>query len=107
MTELIIYVATSIRSRNKQYALKKFKSWNGYPRYIRNKIIKRLKKRKNTKNNYTFQKENIATIFYCRIPYVGVQGETLIKNLVRKIKRHIDKPFKFRNLYRTKKLIVM
>ena len=45
---------------------------------------------------------------YChnslRIPYAGVQGETLIKNLVRKLKRHIDKPFKLRNIYRTKKL---
>ena len=70
-------------------------SWNGYPRYIRNKIIKRLEKLKNTKNNNTLEKENIATIF-CRIPYEGVQGETLIKNLIRKPKRHIDKPFKLR-----------
>ena len=82
---------------------KKVMSWNGYPRYIRNKIIKPLENRKNTKNNYTLEQENIATIF-CRIPYAGVQGETLIKNLVRKLKRHIDKPFKLRNIYRTKKL---
>ena len=83
--------------------IKKVMSWNGYPRYIRNKIIKRLENRKNTKNNYTLEQENIATIF-CRLPYAGVQGETLIKNLVRKLKRHIDKPFKLRNIYRTKKL---
>ena len=77
--------------------------WNGYPRYIRNKIIKRLENWKNTKNNYPLEQENIVTIF-CRIPYAGVQGETMIKNLVRKLKRHIDKPFKLRNTYRTKKL---
>ena len=78
-------------------------SWNGYPRYIRNKIIKRLENRKNTNNNDTLEQENIATIF-CRIAYAGVQGETLIKNLVRKLKRHIDKPFKLRNIYHTKEL---
>ena len=83
--------------------IKKVMSWNGYPRYIRNKIIKHLENRKNTKNNYTLEQENIATIF-CRIPYAGAQGETLIKNLVRKLKGHIDKPFKSRNIYRTKKL---
>ena len=97
----------SFRNNNlfqKQVArIKKVMSWNGYPRYIRNKIIKRLKNQKNAKNNYTPEQENIATIF-CRIPYAGVQEETLIKNLVRKLKRHIDKPFKLRNLYRTKKL---
>ena len=83
--------------------IKKVMSWNGYPRYIRNKIIKRLENQKNTKNNYTLEQENIVTIV-CRIPYAGVKGETLIKNLVRKLKRHIDKPFKSRNIYRTKKL---
>ena len=80
--------------------IKKVMSWNGYPRYIRNKIIKRLE---NRKNNDTLEQQNIATIF-CRIPCAGVQGKTLIKNLVRKLKRHIDKPFKLRNIYRTKKL---
>ena len=48
--------------------------------------------------------KKILLQFFCRIPYVGVKGETLIKNLVRKLKRHIDKPFKLRNIYRTKKL---
>ena len=78
-------------------------SWNGYPHYIRNKIIKCLENRKNTKNNYILEQENTATVFY-RTPYAGVQGETLIKNLARKLKRHIDEPFKLRNIYCTKKL---
>ena len=62
-------------------------SWNGYPCYIRNKIIKRLENRKNTENTDTLEQENIATSF-CRIPYAGVQGEKLIKNLVRRLERH-------------------
>ena len=94
-------ICSNVNLFQKQVAhIKKVMSWNGYPRYVRNKIIKRLENRKNTKNNDTLEQENIATIFY-RIPYAGAQEETLIKNLVRKLKRHIDKPFKLRNIYRT------
>ena len=89
---------------HKQVArIKKIMSWKGYPRYIRNKIITRLENKKNTKNTDTIEQENIAPMF-CRIPYEGVQAEKLIKNLVRKLKRHRDKPFKFRNIYHTKKI---
>ena len=89
---------------HKQVAcIKKVISWNGFPHYVWNKIIKRLKNRKNTKNTDTLEHENIATIF-CRMPYAGVQGETFIKNLVRKFKRHIDAPFKLRNICHMKKL---
>ena len=69
----------------------------------RNKIIKRLENQKNAKYTGILEQENTATIF-CRIPYAGAQGETLIKNLIKKLKRHIDKPFKLRNIYRKKKL---
>ena len=89
---------------HKQVAhLKKVMSWNRYPRYVSNKIIKRLENRKNTKNTDTLEQENIVAIS-CRTPYEGVQGETLIKNRVRKLKRHIDEPFKLRNIYCMKKL---
>ena len=62
-------------------------SWNGYPRYVQNKIVKRLENKKSTKNIDTLEQESIATIFY-RISYARVQGEKLIKNLVKKLKRH-------------------
>ena len=97
-------ICSNVNLFQKQVAcIKKVMSWNGYPRYVRNNIVKRLENRKNTKNNYTLEQENIATIS-CKIPCVGVQRETLIKNLVRKPKRHIDKQFELRNIYRTKKL---
>ena len=71
---------------HKQVArIKKVMSWNGYPRYVRNKIIKPLENKKNTKDTDTLEPENIATIF-CRIPYAGVQGEELVKNLVKNSK---------------------
>ena len=45
----------------------------------------------------------IATIF-CRTPYAEVQGQKLIKNLIKNVKRHIDEPFQLRNIYCMKKL---
>ena len=53
-------------------SIKRTTSWNGYPGYIQNKIIKRLENKKNTKNTDTLEQENIA-IFFCRIPYAGIQ----------------------------------
>ena len=58
----------------------------------------RLENRKITQNVNKLEQQNIAMIFF-RIPYAGVQGKILIKNLVRKLKRHLDKPFKLRNIY--------
>ena len=66
-------------------------SCDGNPYYVQNKIIKRLENRKNTRNNDTLELESIPAIF-CRITYAVVQGEALIKNLVRKLKRHVDTP---------------
>ena len=85
-------------------SIKRITSWNGYPGYIKNKIIKPVENKKNAKNTDTLEQEKIATLF-CRIPFAGAQGENIIKNLVRKLKRQIDEPIKFRNIYRTKKLI--
>ena len=53
-------------------------SWNCYTRYVRNKIIKRLENKKNTKKTDPLEQENIATIF-CRIPNAGVHGENSLK----------------------------
>ena len=76
-------------------------SWNDYPPYARNKIIKCLENGKNTRGNNTLEQQGIVTIF-CRTSHEGVQGEILIKILVRKRFRHLLKPFKFQNIYHKK-----
>ena len=54
-----------------------FPSWNGYPYYIRTKIIKQLQsRRKGQRNSDDQNKENLSVIF-SRIPYAGVQGDKL------------------------------
>ena len=50
--------------------IKKVMSWNGYPRYARYKIIKRLQNQKND----ALEKQNVATTFFQNtiLPYVVV-----------------------------------
>ena len=80
--------------------IKKIMSWNDYPCYVRNnfKCLEK-KKKKNDKNTDTLEQDNIATNF-CRIPYAGIQREKLFKNVVKKLKRHVDEPFKLENICR-------
>ena len=57
-------ICSNVNLFQKQVArIEKVISWNGYSRYIQNKIIKRLENRKYTRNNDTLEQENIATIF--------------------------------------------
>ena len=81
--------------------LKTVMSWNGYPHYIKNKTIKLLQTReKRQQKNDDQDKENLPVIF-CRIPYAGVQGDRLVKNLTKNLKRIISQPFILKNIYKT------
>ena len=60
-------------------------SWNGYPHYIRSKIIKLLQTReKHQQKNDDQDKENLPIIL-CRISYAGAQGDRLVKNLTKNL----------------------
>ena len=47
--------------------------------------------------------ENISKI-WVRIPFLGKQGEYLVKKLIRKLQRNLTKPVKFIVIYQTKKV---
>ena len=47
--------------------------------------------------------ENISKI-WVRIPFLGKQGEYLVKKLIRKLQRNLNKPVKFIVIYQTKKV---
>ena len=54
-------------------------SWNGYPCYIRNKIIKGLENRKNDKNTDTLEQENIATKVFAEYPMQEYKDKISLK----------------------------
>ena len=41
---------------------------------------------------------------FCRIPYAGAQGDKLLKNLTKKLKLIISKPFTLANINKTTKM---
>ena len=84
--------------------LKTVMSWNGYPHYIKTKIIELFQTRQKCQyKNNDQDKENLPVIF-CRIPSAGAQGDRLLKNLAQKLKRIIFKSFILKNIYITIKI---
>ena len=64
---------------------------------IINLFLKQVTHIKKIQNKKILKKVDVAMIF-CRITYTETQRETLIKNLTRKLKRHLDKSFKLINI---------
>ena len=74
-------------------------SWNSYPKYVRNRIIKRLRQKKTA-----IQKDDVSVIkIWIRLPYLGNEGEELVKTCIRKLKRRFKANVKFVTIYYTSK----
>ena len=77
-------------------------SWNSYPKYVRNSIIKRLKQKK-----IAVQKDDeMAIKIWIFLPYLGNKGEDLVKTCIRKLKRCFKTNVKFVTLHDTKKCTI-
>ena len=90
-------------------------AWNGFPANFRCAILRKLKSKHNSTDSASFYSntcsennsniiadENISKI-WVRIPFLGKQGEFLVKKLIRKLQRNLTKPVKFIVIYQTKK----
>ena len=66
--------------------IKKFASWNGYPKNIVNAIIKRVLSKETLTNDVISneQKDKIPTVFI-NIDYPGEKGEHLLKKCFKKL----------------------
>ena len=85
-------------------------AWNGFPANFQCAKLRELKSKHNSddpaphsntsseNNFYNIADENISKI-WVRIPFLGKQGEYLVKKLIRK-----PKPVKFIVIYQTKKV---
>ena len=85
--------------------IKSFMSWNGYPRYVRNNIISKLKERKKnlSKQDFSPETEDTSKIWF-RVPYIGPIGEKFAKQCIAKVHRYCKKDLKFILMYNTKKI---
>ena len=80
-------------------------SWNGFPRAVRNLLISKLKNKFSTNQSRTnfFSENDTRPKVWVRLPYLGKQGETLVKNCLKKIQRCLTVPVNFIVIYDTKK----
>ena len=96
--------ATKICSSNKLIndqinQIRTFMSWNSYPKYVMNSIIKLLQQKKTA-----VQKDDESVIkIWIRLPYLGNKGEELVKTCIHKLKRCFKTNVKFVSSYDTKK----
>ena len=92
---------------NELRTIRKFASWNGFPSYVTNKIIKRLTNRVTpvVPEDNNSNTDDVHTIWF-RVPYCGEKGLQMVKSCIRKIKRNLvkDKQVNFKILFNTTKL---
>ena len=63
-------VVTSNFLKSKSQKIKSFMSWNGYPSYVRNSVLKKLKDRKkhSEKRPTNFEDEDIGSVSHILVP---------------------------------------
>ena len=86
--------------------IKSFMSWNGYPIYVCNSVLKRLRERKknSTERPSISEEEEIPKIWF-RVPYIGRPiGEEIAKGCISKLHKYCKKDIKVDLLFDTKKV---
>ena len=106
----LVYRAKSICSPNKLSnelkRIRKYISWNGFPKHIGNKIINNTL-RKDSNPTTINKKECVDNkIIYFNLPYLGPKGDQLAKSCITKIKKCLKKDVTvhFKIYYKTNKL---
>ena len=95
--------STKSKFRKQLSKIKRFMSWNNYPKHVVKSVTsKHVKHLECRKNSDTQDDENKVKI-YITIPYLGDKGMSLVKSLVNKLKRYCKEDTKFVLRYETKK----
>ena len=78
-------------------------SWNVYPKYVRNSIIKRLKSNVNKNGNINNNKDD-RKVIWINLSYLRKKGQQLTNSLIRKLQRSFKEIVDFKTVYKTNKL---
>ena len=73
-------------------------SWNGYPSFTRNSVVKRLKA-----SPTKVEKEDDRKIIWISLPYLGNIGDSMKKDYFKKVQKCLKENFRFIICYKTKK----
>ena len=83
--------------------IKKLLSWNGFPKFIRNKLVNKYRSDYEINKIPSTVDEDIECL-PLKIPYMGAEGEKLVKTLKRKLKQNVSRKLNIRILYSTSKI---
>ena len=100
--------STESRFKGQRRRIADILSWNGFPKFCRNKILKRFDEdfQKKTQRSTEQQPEPEAETskFILKIPYLGKNGENLARVLKRKLARNLKEKVSIRIVFTTNKL---
>ena len=85
--------------------MKKFASWNGFPRSVRNRLIDKFIK-SSDKQRAEKKDEPDEITLWLNVPYIGSTGENLIKSFGKKMKRFLNtkKKIRIKTFFKTSQL---
>ena len=85
--------------------VKKFASWNGFPRNVHNRLINRFVNSP-PKRQPDNEEDNEEITLWFNVPYIGATGENLIKSLRKKIVKLLNtkKKIKIKTFFKTTQL---
>ena len=82
--------------------IKRFASWNGFPRWICDKLINTYSTSQSSKTTPGGKEpEPTIPIIWIRLPFIGQKGNFLLRNCTRKISRLLKQPVEFVNQWET------
>ena len=100
--------STESRFKGQRRRIADILSWNGFPKYCRNKMLKRFDEdfQKKTQRSTEQQPEPEAETskFILKIPYLGKNGENLARVLKRKLARNLKEKVSIKIIFTTNKL---
>ena len=86
--------------------MKKFASWNGFPRSVRNRLIDRFIKSSDSQREEKKVEAGEINV-WLNVPYIGSTGEQFVKAFRKKIRRFLDpkKKVNIKTSFKTSRLI--
>ena len=98
-------ICSPIHLKGELDIIKRYAAWNGFPKYVTNKIINKVINKSTINDQTTNDQDTVITIWF-RLPYCGDKSVQLANTCIKKIKRYCKKDtnIKFKLLYDTNKL---
>ena len=88
--------------------LNKLLSWNGFPNYIRKRLLLKFKtdfeSNSKRKNNTNDDDKNDELSIILKLPYMGPEGEKLVRTLRKKISKNISRKLLIKIIWTTTKI---